>query len=311
MARDQSSCALGKSTHLLNKCPTCLALPRPLTRICSNGGAGAVGLIAVLANDYLSTHHQPGSASITWVCNHSRNTQLALLQHHIDIALTYERDQEQLAETEGWSKTIGCIFHDHFVLAGPVSDPADIMQQDLSLVEALRLIAAKKSLFHSRADSSATMWKERGRWQAAGLEPWKDAINETWYKQSLHSPAGAVIEASKAGAYLITDRSTLLHQTQLGLVKDMTVFYEPQNEDDVLMNSCYALVSTSQVEGDAAPGERDRFVRYMLSARGQAVVRRFGKVQDGDVESFAVVDDGFARNKMKGGHAVDGRWQGN
>jgi tungstate transport system substrate-binding protein len=243
------------------------------------------------------------------VCNHSRNTQLALLRHHVDIALTYERDQEQLAESEGWSKTVGCIFHDHFVLAGPIKDPAGVMQQNLSLEQALELIAKTKSLFHSRADSSATMYKERDRWQAAGQQPWTNSTDDDWYKQSLHSPAGAVVEASKAGAYLITDRSTLLHQTQLGTVSAMTVFYEPQSETDVLMNSCYALVGTISTEQDASPEERDRFIHYMLSDRGQNLIRRFGRAVEGDAESFAVVSDGFARNKMKGGHSVDRQWR--
>ncbi|KPI39020.1 uncharacterized protein AB675_4467 [Cyphellophora attinorum] len=281
----------------------------PIVLRIGNGGAGAVGLIAALANDYLAVYHEPGQASITWVCNHSRNTQLALLQHHIDIALTYERDQEQLAESEGWSKTIGCIFHDHFVLAGPVNDPAGVMQQNGSLEQALQTIAKTRSLFHSRADSSATMFKERSRWVAAGLGPWKDSTDEAWYKQSLHSPAGAVIEAGKAGAYLITDRSTLLHQTQLGVVSDMTVFYEPQSETDVLMNSCFALVGTTLAKGDASPEERDRFVQYMQSDRGQDLIRRFGQVEEGDVECFARVQDGFARNKMRGGQGVDRRWR--
>ena len=38
-----------------------------------------------LARDYLST--LPTPSTITWVCNHSRNTQLALVHGHIDLAL--------------------------------------------------------------------------------------------------------------------------------------------------------------------------------------------------------------------------------
>lgn len=59
---------------------------------------GATGLIEALANDYLST--LPESRSISWVCNHSRNTQLALYNGYIDLALAYERGQEELAHLE-------------------------------------------------------------------------------------------------------------------------------------------------------------------------------------------------------------------
>ncbi|RLL93058.1 hypothetical protein CFD26_101542 [Aspergillus turcosus] len=79
-----------------------------------------------LAKDYLSLRDTPGS--IEWVCNHSRNTQLALFHGHIDLALTYEREQEEISVLEGWAENAGCIFHDHFCLIGPEQDPANIRQ---------------------------------------------------------------------------------------------------------------------------------------------------------------------------------------
>jgi tungstate transport system substrate-binding protein len=242
-----------------------------------------------------------------WVCNHSRNTQLALLHGYIDIALTYERDQEELAACEGWSRTVGCMFHDHFVLAGPFSDPADIVNAK-SLPEALQRIAERKCLFHSRADSSATMWKERSLWEAAQLTPWSDASAEEWYKQSQRSPAEAVIASSQAGAYLIIDRSTLLTQTNLGTIQDITVFFEPDSAESVLMNSCYALVSTTDdVNGHC--DERDCFLEYLTSSRGQSLIHNFGTQNSEGPSCFARVEEGFARSPMRGGRPVDFTWK--
>jgi tungstate transport system substrate-binding protein len=143
-----------------------------------NGGAGATGLVKELAQDYLESRRKDGL--IEWMCNHSRNTQLALLKGFIDFALTYERDQEALAQAEGWSYTAGCVFHDHFCLAGPPSDPAGLASAD-SLTDAFEKIAASSCLFHSRADHSATMWKEREIWSLTGREPWEDqASTSSW-----------------------------------------------------------------------------------------------------------------------------------
>jgi tungstate transport system substrate-binding protein len=242
-----------------------------------------------------------------WVCNHSRNTQLALLYGYIDIALTYERDQEEVAASEGWSRTVGCMFHDHFVLAGPISDPAGIMNVK-SLPEALQQIAERKCLFHSRADSSATMWKERSLWEAAQLAPWHLSQDEKWYKQSQRSPAEAVVAASQVGAYLITDRSTLLTQTHQGTVQNITVFIEPETADSILMNSCYALVSTAD-DGHGHHEERDRFVRYVASSRGQSLIRSFGRIDSAEPSLFAGVEEGFARSTLRGGRPVDRTWK--
>jgi tungstate transport system substrate-binding protein len=269
----------------------------------SNGGAGATGLFQALAEDYLNTVSEPGS--IEWVCNHSRNTQLALLHGHIDIALTYERDQEQLAAEEGWSKTVGCMFHDHFVLAGPSHDPAGVMKVR-SLDEALVAIAAGQHEFHSRADHSATMSKERSLWHRCHLEPWKDT-SATWYQRSRLSPADAIIAASKAGAYLVTDRSTLLRQTSLCTISTVTVFFEPDSSESLLMNSCYALVSTSSET--SMMDERDRFIEYMTSPRGQQLIGTFEKARLGGYELFTGVSEGFARSSLRGGEPMDGKWK--
>lgn len=236
--------------------------------------------------------------SIEWICNHSRNTQLALLQGHIDVALTYERDQEALAASEGWSRTAGCVMHDHFCLAGPVDDPAGVRNAP-TLTEGLVRIAGSEALFHSRADLSATMWKERVLWAACGSQP--EVGTARWYQTSLLSPAEALKGADAAGAYLLTDRSTLLRQVSLGTISKTTVFFEPEAEDDVLMNSCYALCAPD------ASRDTHAFVDYLLGSRAQALVESYGRNEAG-LPLFAKAADGFARTRLTNGRPVDGKW---
>ena len=247
--------------------------------------------------------------SIEWVCNHSRNSQLALLNSYIDIALTYERDQEIVAASEGWSSTAGCIFHDHFCLAGPLSDPANV-RSATSLNEAFTRIAQSASSFHNRADGSATMWKERSIWSLCQLEPWSQTTEPpfTWYQTSHSTPPGALILADIANAYLLIDRSTLFRQTVLETIHNTTVFFEPTTSDSILMNSCYALISPH------APADRTTtvqdFLQYLFSEKGQHVIQTFGSKDTGGYPLFAAAGEGFAASSLRGGRPCDGRWVG-
>jgi tungstate transport system substrate-binding protein len=297
-----------------------------------NGGAGATGLLRALSLDYLSSRgasrgSREGSiptGSIAWVCNHSRNTLLALHAGHIDIALTYERDQAALASREGWAITVGpgCVFHDRFVLAGPVGDPAGVRDAK-DVREAVRRIREKMKRWWSRGDGSATMVKEREIWTAAlaeaaeagegGLKPWEDDVAKGkggWYQMSLDSPAEALKEADRAGAYILTDRSTLLRQTWLGEIHNTTVFFEPLDERDGLMNSCYVSYPSRRSPGVWKRAvETMRFVGYLFSERGQRVIASYGREEVGGFELFTGYKEGCAKRRLRGGRPVGGKWR--
>lgn len=218
--------------------------------------------------------------------------------------MTYERDQEDLAAAEGWSLTKGCVFHDHFCLAGPFHDPAGVGNAT-SLSDGLRTIASSEALFHSRADTSATMWKERSLWSTCNLRPWEGPVggspDDQWYQTSLLSPSEALRRADAAGAYLLTDRSTLLRQVSTGTISNTTVFFEPASESDVLMNSCYALCSP------APSHETMDFLTYLFTERAQGLIKTYGADECG-LPLFAMAADGFARTALRGGRPVDKHW---
>lgn len=243
--------------------------------------------------------------------NHSRNTQLALHAGSADVALTYERSQEALAQAEGWSVTRGCAFHDHFVLAGPVSDPLGLANSS-SLEHALQAIIrggrSGKAVWHARVDGSATMWKERALWELIHVSPWtdEDTVEETWYQTSTDTPADALIAADKAGAYLLTDRSTLLRQTARRSISGTTVFFEPARADDILLNSCYALTAADAGDEEKAK-EVEKFVQWLLGEGGQSVVENFGEDEAG-LPFFARASEDFARSALRGGRPEDGKW---
>lgn len=224
--------------------------------------------------------------------------------NYVDVAFTYEREQEELSVTEGWAVDTGCVFHDHFCLVGPSVDPAKIRNLS-SVYDAFAQIAEIGCLFHSRADGSATMHKERSIWRQIQREPWLDASAVHWYKTSSHTPSDALIDADAAGAYLLVDRSTLLSQTIRRMIKDSTVYFEPTSPDHVLMNSCHAIYAT-RASGPVLAAIV-RFLTYVQSPRGQRHIAEFGRGTSGK-SLFSPVVDGLAEPELRGGYAREGRW---
>lgn len=161
------------------------------------------------------------------------------------------------------------------------------------------------------------MWKERSLWALIGKTPWINAAKirasatshgASWYQTSHSGPADALIAADKAGAYILTDRSTLLRQTALQNIRNTTVFFEPSSADDALLNSCYALRQT-QARSVEVAHESYRFLDFLLGEKGQAVVASFGEGEAG-FSFFAPAVDGFAKSTLRGGRPVGGRWTG-
>lgn len=260
-------------------------------------------MLRALCTAYLAKNGEAGS--IEWVCNHSRNTQVALFRQAIDVALTYERDYEALAEREGWSLNMGPVFHDQFCLVGPRADPANIKSAN-SIHAALECIASCRAPFHARVDGSATMAKEQELWNGTAHIPWQgqNADTKSWYATSTLGPAEALYQADLSEAYLLTDRSTLLSETSKGRLANSRVYFEASKPGDHLMNSCYAAVS-------AYPSPRgphaQRFVKWLLTRQAQQVVANFGLSRVG-AQIFASLEQVLAESKLKGGRPMDHRW---
>lgn len=153
---------------------------------------------------------------------------------------------------------------------------------------------------------SATMWKERYFWSTCNFSPWNEPADkrsdDRWYQTSLLSPSEALKKADTAGAYLLTDRSTLLRQVSSGTISNTTVFFEPTSESDVLMNSCYALCSPM-------PSQETRgFLEYLFGERAQNIIKSYGADECG-LPLFAAAKDGFARTTLERGRPVQRRWE--
>ncbi|EME47524.1 hypothetical protein DOTSEDRAFT_166659 [Dothistroma septosporum NZE10] len=248
----------------------------PVSFRIGNGGAGFTGLLRMLCETYIREHGN--NFRIAWVANHSRYSQLALLADVVQLALTYEPENENLAIEEGWAVRACRAFNDHFVLVGPESE-----LEGRTVAEGLRSIARRNAvgaadqhrshqlIFHTRGDGSATYCKEQALWKTAGGVD----QDSTWIKTHAASPYEALLCAEAEGAYLLSDRATFLTAKEDGVIPSLKVHIEGGPE---LLNPCAALV-----RGDAAKkwcqenSAAAKFAAWLHQGRAQEIIHNHGR----------------------------------
>src|SRR5690606_33848889 len=121
-----------------------------------------------------------------------------------DVALlmTHEPVGERALIDEGIITHYRKVMFNHFVIAGPADDPADV-RRAASAADAMRRIAESGTPFISRGDESGTHVRERRLWTAAGVAPAAGGLLETGQGMG---PTLRV--ASERQAYVLSDEGT-------------------------------------------------------------------------------------------------------
>lgn len=230
----------------------------PIAFRIGNGGAGYTGVLRLLCETFIAKHGH--NIRIAWVANHSRFTQIALLADVVQVAMTYEPDNEDISIREGWAARITKAFNDHFVLVGPT----DIQLGVDTIRRALAVIASRGLAFHSRGDGSATWVKEQSLLKAEGIDSSAD-----WFKTYPLSPFEALQRADSEKAFLISDRATFLTAKENGSIPTMRVHIEGGEE---LWNPCSALVRSSLGDDHLAM----EFAKWLGGTHAQTIVQQYG-----------------------------------
>ncbi|SMY21463.1 unnamed protein product [Zymoseptoria tritici ST99CH_1A5] len=272
----------------------------PISFRIGNGGAGYTGLLQHLCEAYIN--ETSGDFRIGWVANHSRHSQIALLADVVQVALTYERANEDVSIAEGWARRVCRVFNDHFILVGPKAIDTSFS----SISAALRSIARshkQESLnsvahgnpirFHSRGDGSATFAKEQELWKAAGVDESRSDWIETWPLV----PYQALVKAEEDQAFLLTDRSTFLTAKKESVIPNLKCWVEGGS---ALLNPCSVMVGTFEPEGVERMLLRNAatFAEWLGGKAAQEIVRKYGRKWElgkplfttGDQEEFDVED---------------------
>ncbi|KAK5136435.1 hypothetical protein LTR08_003080 [Meristemomyces frigidus] len=239
-----------------------------------NGGAGYTGILQVLAERYIATHGN--DFRIGWVANHSRHTQVALLADLVQVALTYEPHNEDLAIEEGWARRVCRVFNDHFILVGNKRNAAYV-KPGTPIVNALSEIGRramsdqKDTVFHTRRDGSATYCKEQKLLRDAQV----DLLHDFWIHTYPLPPYEALVNAAteSLGVYLLTDRATYLTAKRDSMIPDMWVYAEGGDE---LLNPCSALINTRVPHSLEQQAAID-FVNWLSGDEAQTIIRAYGQ----------------------------------
>ena len=240
----------------------------PIAFRIGNGGAGYTGILKALCLKFISNHG--ASFRISWVANRSRYTQVALLADIVQVALTYEPELEELTVEEGWCRRVCApAFWDHFILAGPSSNPAGITPGG-DWNGAFKQIAKLGSLFNTRGDGSATFEKEQKLWKEAHVDP----SSASWLQTQTLTPYSALLRAEQDGAYLLTDRANFLTAKKDGTIPDLKVYIEGGEQ---LLNPCSALINTKVAD---SPSQRlaIQFAEWLAGDDAQSLIRGYGRV---------------------------------
>jgi len=182
-----------------------------------------------------------------------------------DVLLVHDRDAEEKFVAEGFGIARLDVMHNDFVVVGPKNDPAGI--SGLKAAAAFKKIAAAGAFFVSRGDDSGTHKKELQLWKASGVQP----VGK-WYLESGSGMDATLRIANEKIAYCLVDRATwLAHQKEI----DTLVIVA---QGDAQLFNPYSVIVVAPMKFPWLNVKlANRFVEFIRSAEGQAIIRAFGK----------------------------------
>ncbi len=122
----------------------------------------------------------------------------------VDVVLVHARQAEEAFVNADHGLNRKEVMYNDFVIVGPVTDPSGIIGSE-NVIQALRTIAAQKSLWYTRGDDSGTHKKEITLWQETGLKP-----GSRWYQAIGQGMGKNLLAADEKKAYTLSDRGTYI-----------------------------------------------------------------------------------------------------
>lgn len=186
-----------------------------------------------------------------------------------DVLLTHSPDAEKEFVDDGFSKQRTSVFHNDFVLIGPVSSP---LRGNIptTVSDVLSRIAAENLTFVSRGDDSGTHRKEEALWKAAGINPTFSNYLKTGSRMA---PTLRVAEEKQG--WTITDRGTFLV-----LKKELSLTILVEGDPQLLNPYAVMLVDPARhphVQAEAA----EAFLLYLTKESTRKLISDFGRESHG------------------------------
>ncbi|MBI5419942.1 MAG: substrate-binding domain-containing protein [Deltaproteobacteria bacterium] len=181
----------------------------------------------------------------------------------VDLVFVHARKLEDKFVADGFGVDRRDVMYNDFVLIGPAADPAEVRKTG-SAVEALRRIAATRSVFVSRGDESGTHHKERELWRAAGVVP-----KGKWYLETGQGMGEVIYMAAQLRAYALADRGTYLAYRKK---TDLAILHEG---DEELWNPYGVMAVNPAKHPHVKYGLAMKFIDFITREEGQAIIASY------------------------------------
>jgi tungstate transport system substrate-binding protein len=183
--------------------------------------------------------------------------------------------QKELAFLESGSGTARKIIaYNFFAIAGPESDPAEIMglspnQALLKIVEYGRTQGGK---WVSRGDDSGTHTKEKGMWTDTGLN-WTVIREEDWYIEAGAGMGKTLQVADNLDAYTLADMGTFLKYNKDEIISLKTLL----TQGEELLNVYSIIAGNVTRHPHINYDDAITLIKFLISDEGQEIVHNFAK----------------------------------
>ena len=181
-----------------------------------------------------------------------------------DVVFVHAKVPELMFIAEGDGVKRYPVMYDDFVLVGPKSDPANIMDtKDVAV--ALRKIKDKQSRFMSRGDRSGTHYAELALWNKdAGIDIERE--KGPWYTSTGQGAKATLEAAAASNAYTLADRGAWLAFKNRG---DLEIVLEG---DRRLFNQ-FAIILVNPVKHPNVKKQFGQaFIDWLVSPEGQKAI---------------------------------------
>jgi len=208
----------------------------------------------------------------------------------VDIIFVHAKVREKKFIQEGYGTKRYAVMHNDFVILGPSNDPAGIKGL-ISAAEALRKIAAVKSVFISRGDDSGTHTKEQTLWKATGIPIEKKtnkiikkgkkseitfvhpAGSDEWYLSIGQGMGKTLTVADEKKAYTLADRGTFI-KYKYG--RDIPIELNVLCEGDPILANPYGVIPINpKIHSHVNYELAHAFAQWLVSEKGQSVIANY------------------------------------
>jgi tungstate transport system substrate-binding protein len=198
----------------------------------------------------------------------------------VDAVVVHDPEAEAKFIADGYGINKRSFAFNHFLIAGPASDPAGIkgLEPDLAFKKLYELGVADpaKVKFVSRGDNSGTHSKEKLIWKAAGLNYADVQKSGPWYIEAGKGMGPCLQMANEQGAYVLADISTFLaFKGKVSLV--------PVVEQGALFLNVYDAIAINPAKVTTARmlPTANSFINWLMSDQVQDIIAGYGVAEYG------------------------------